>query len=108
MAFRNKFIGTLVFLLFLLPQIYQAIHTLSHSHDFHCEALTEKHYHEGEVECRLCDHVLPLPTAVLVDLQSTFFYFDTQWKVAFSSFDVFSRSNELPDLRGPPAYVPFC
>lgn len=100
--FRHSVSGTCVFLLFLLPQIYQSLHNLTHSHGFHCDAQTEKHFHQAEDECDLCDHVLPNQLATLPGFHHGYFQFGMSWKFNIVSEYIFSRSTDFPDPRGPP------
>ncbi len=58
----NKIIKNIsaVFLLvlFLLPTAEQTIHAYKHSNDKHCNVVGEKHFHEKEHHCFLCDYTI--------------------------------------------------
>lgn len=83
------FRSSLLILLLLFPQLSKAWHGLEHENDFHCKEKTQKHFHEEEHHCDVCDfvfdagldgspdlwkinvHELPLANVVLTDPQRT-------------------------------------
>lgn len=101
-AFRDKPVVVFVFLMFLLPQMHHAIHSISHSHDFHCKAITEKHYHQAEADCELCDHVLPNQLATPPDFQQSFARFACFSQFIVTDENFVSLRNGSPSPRGPP------
>jgi len=57
---KSSLIGFFLLALFLFPQAHKAIHDLGHIDDFHCQAVTEKHFHEYHAECLICDYKQPV------------------------------------------------
>lgn len=50
----QKYISFSLCLLFLFPMVEKQIHAFEHSDDKHCTA-NEKHFHEQEHHCNICD-----------------------------------------------------
>lgn len=44
--------------LFLFPLVEKEMHALEHADDFHCSSV-DKHFHELEHSCSLCDYTMP-------------------------------------------------
>lgn len=53
---KNSF-TLLLLCLFIAPQVNKGLHDFEHRNDFHCDAKGEKHLHQLEHSCTLCDYV---------------------------------------------------
>jgi len=51
----KKYCSILFLFLFLFPQVEKEIHAFEHLDDVHCTA-TDKHFHELEHTCSICDY----------------------------------------------------
>jgi hypothetical protein len=52
----TKQLSSLSFLLlFLFPLVEKQLHAMEHADDIHCNA-TDKHFHEAEHSCSICDY----------------------------------------------------
>jgi hypothetical protein len=89
-------------IVFLFPFIGENCHAFAHSGDVHCTEQTERHIHELEHHCTLCDFNFSIP-----DINGFHFSFSD---ACFSTFD-FSFLKERKEqlfsaaiffLRGPP------
>ena len=100
---KSPLSGYLLLALFLFPQVHKAVHDLGHLDDFHCQAVSEKHFHEYHAQCLICDYKQPVrdegPFALLV---SFIFSYDRfifpELADRFVQVAVYSRTS-----RGPPA-----
>ncbi len=54
----KKYCSLLFLIAFLFPQIEQQLHAFEHSDDFHCTS-SDKHFHEQEHVCSICDYIIP-------------------------------------------------
>jgi hypothetical protein len=98
----SKIICSLVFLLaFLFPQIEQQIHAFEHIDDFHCNS-SDKHFHEQEHRCSICDYTLT-DSSEPTEAAFTTLRFSSSFHYSTSTFIVFC-SNEEQNLpaRAPP------
>ncbi len=88
-------------LVFLFPLMEKEIHALEHADDIHCSSI-DKHFHELEHNCELCDftNVISDPPLfthadfLLAELRVQNFNF-TEKKTS-------SREKEFTSLRAPP------
>lgn len=53
----KKYVSILFLLIFLFPLVEKQIHEFEHKDDIHCSA-SDKHFHELEHNCSVCDHTL--------------------------------------------------
>lgn len=51
----KKYFSLFLLGIFLFAYSEKGIHDLLHSDDVHCNSLTEKHYHNAEHHCAICD-----------------------------------------------------
>lgn len=56
---RSRFLILMLLGLVLLPQLYQAVHLVSHHHAAACVEVNVTHFHEKHPDCKLCVHVVP-------------------------------------------------
>jgi hypothetical protein len=56
-SFLKKYGSLFLLLLFLFPLAEKEFHALEHKDDFHCTSL-EKHYHNYEHHCDICNYTL--------------------------------------------------
>lgn len=100
-----KYISIFFLVVFAHALIQQEIHALEHADDFHCKSVSEKHIHEQEHDCSLCDFTFA--SSVIPDDIVTTSLFSTNSEEIFlflnnhyASYQGFSYT-----LRGPPEVV---
>ncbi len=97
----NRYCSIALLLLFLFPLVEKEIHAMEHMNDFHCTA-TDKHFHEQEHTCSLCDYSVPDSN----ELEISYYQFSTYGKNI--SFDLYTTCLHTPSpfqdipSRGPP------
>ncbi|MBL7884722.1 MAG: hypothetical protein JNL69_11680 [Bacteroidia bacterium] len=97
----KKYCSILFLILFLFPQVEKEIHAFEHLNDFHCTA-TDKHFHELEHACSICDYTLssstetPQNNFIIVLVEHNHFYslYTPSVTIPFSFQDI--------PARGPP------
>ena len=103
MLFRlRKYISVFAVLIFMFPSIVEGLHSFEHADDFHCNS-SDKHFHEKEYHCFICDFIAPFsdtPNDVhhsFVSKVVSFSYtpFIENVVLLFHNYNIF--------LRGPPA-----
>ncbi len=101
----RKYISLISLFVFLIPFGVNAIHSIGHADEFHCTEKSDKHFHEKEHHCSVCDYI-----QVLADeLAESFVYKTRQCTNTFLSVfylqvkSLFLKYNFL--LRGPPAGI---
>lgn len=57
LALVKKYFAAFCIAVFILPLAAESSHAFNHQHDFHCSAQTQKHFHEKEHHCFICDFV---------------------------------------------------
>jgi hypothetical protein len=88
-------------LLFLFPLVEKELHAFEHADDFHCTA-TDKHFHEQEHSCEICDYTLnDTYSTIQCDFQ---FILDVQSLEFYSSLENVYIPTAFSDLpsRAPP------
>lgn len=58
MQLLKKYFSILFLVLFIFPGVQKALHAFEHQDEEHCTS-TDKHFHELEHTCSVCDHTLP-------------------------------------------------
>ncbi len=53
----KKYLAVLFLFLLLFPLTEKALHAFEHHDDIHC-SITDKHFHEQEHECSICDFTI--------------------------------------------------
>ena len=53
----KKYFSVLLLFLFLFPQIEKEVHAFHHLADAHCSS-SDKHFHEQEHNCSICDYTI--------------------------------------------------
>ncbi len=101
---RNHIVVASLLALFVFPQAYSAWHSFGHKDDFHCLAVDEKHFHQTENSCDLCDHLLP--SSAELWSQQVFQIALHACLSQVSNFKTLFISNDLFDCsgRGPPSW----
>ena len=54
-SISKNIIAAFLLFIFLLPTTEQVLHSWQHRNDLHCHVKGEKHFHEQEHHCSLCD-----------------------------------------------------
>jgi hypothetical protein len=54
----KKYCSIIFLFLFLFPLVEKEMHALEHADDVHCSA-SDKHFHELEHSCSICDYSVP-------------------------------------------------
>lgn len=102
---KSPIIGVFLLALFLFPQVHKAVHDLGHLGDFHCLAVTEKHFHEHHDECPVCDYKQPVSESHDLILSVAFiFTFDSLIFTEAAGHLSVSSDYSIP-TRGPPAFL---
>jgi hypothetical protein len=97
----QKYCSLFVLLLFLFPMVEKQLHAFEHLNEQHCTA-NEKHFHEAEHHCTVCDFTLT--SAVDVD-NSAYQYINSFKEIPYL---VFIQSTNIVDTyidipaRAPP------
>lgn len=60
----TKILSLFLLAVFAFPFIQKEIHSLEHSDEVHCTTKTEKHFHEQEHSCSVCDFTMPASESV--------------------------------------------
>lgn len=98
----KKYLSIFLLLVFVYPFLEKGIHDFEHLNDFHCSAQSEKHLHEQEHNCAICDFNVPVSNKLsesnfdLVLSETSAFYSDYCTNVAIPVADY-----QLPS-RAPP------
>jgi hypothetical protein len=90
--------------LFAIPTTEGIIHAIQHSNEQHCSALNEKHFHEQEHHCALCDynlidHFSNSNDEFVQILNTTLFKYQQKKQTNFAYLQF-----QNVKLRGPPKY----
>ncbi|MBN8694948.1 MAG: hypothetical protein J0L87_00335 [Bacteroidetes bacterium] len=85
----NRYCSIALLFLFLFPLVEKEMHTLEHMDDFHCTS-SDKHFHEQEHSCSLCDYSVPDSN----ELEIAYYQFRSFGKII--SFDLFTSSVHSP------------
>ena len=100
-SFR-RYISLFLLSIFLFAYTEKAVHDIEHSGDDHCHVIGEKHFHNAEHHCAICDFEFPFYDKVSVfklaftrTTISTLFL-STEQNIALR------KVSSLPS-RGPPA-----
>ena len=97
----RKYGSVFLLLLFLFPLVEKQLHIYDHLDDTRCLA-TDKHFHEQEHSCRICEFTLT-DSGVLPDIHFRFILSET-----LSRFQSFTESVHIPEAfqnlpsRAPP------
>ena len=101
---RSPLAGLLLLALFLFPQIHKAVHDLGHLNDFHCQAVTEKHFHEHHAECLICDYKQPVKENSDYVFSVSFIFFAEEFLFPFNSEKLIAASGYSRPSRAPPVF----
>ena len=98
----KKYSSFFLLLLFLFPVVEKQVHTFIHYSDNHCSSTTDKHFHESEHSCNLCDFNFTDSTPL--EKSDLSFYI----KITPASFNIFIKNSKAADplyhlpCRAPP------
>ena len=101
----HKYLSVLVLLGFLFPMVQKGLHDLEHAGDVHCAVGGEKHFHAQEHVCYLCDHTVPVSSALVQYNIECDFSFLPFYYSGFNSQHYFNDAVCLLPQRGPPFSV---
>ena len=89
-------------MLFLLPTAEQTIHAYKHSNDKHCHVIGEKHFHEQEHHCFLCDYTIISETQTASAFSAAKIFFQPFSFSIFNNNFVEIEFAKPHPARGPP------
>lgn len=98
----KKYVGVFLFFLFVFPSIQQGIHGFEHRHDFHCDAKTEKHLHEQEHHCDVCDYSIPVSNCASFGNITFVLSYTPNYYKDFRSTPIFFNGDFRVPARAPP------
>ena len=97
----TKYFPLFLLSIFLFPQVEKNIHDLKHKDDFFCKA-SDKHLHEQQHECPICEFILPV-TTVAVNKNFVFSISSfSDFVLPFIEEKAISSLHYSVSLRGPP------
>ena len=99
----QSFFSAFVLALFLFPLVEKEVHAFQHADAFHCKA-TDKHFHEQEHSCPICDFIVPVGTAPSRAVYNFEVYASSSIVLPFSETKIFSSSKYFVSLRAPPVF----
>ena len=97
----RKYVSISLLALFLFPIIEKEIHTLQHVDSFHCKA-SDKHFHELQHNCSICDFIVPITTAPSQPNYDFNVYASSSQLFLSSEENLFSAPKYFVSLRAPP------
>ena len=97
----KSILSAFLLLLFIFPLVEKEVHTLRHVEAFHCKA-TDKHFHEIQHACAICDFIVPVTTAPSKPDHDLNVYTSSSLILFYSETKVVSVTEYFPSLRAPP------
>jgi len=101
----KKYLSLFLLGIFLFAYSEKGIHDLLHSDDVHCNSLTEKHYHNAEHHCAICDFQFQWFDNSVAPLKITFVRKANNVSFLLPQTVVLTGEASLNSSRGPPSLV---
>jgi hypothetical protein len=97
----NKYFSFFFLFLFLFPMVEKQLHALAHADEVHCSA-DEKHFHELEHSCSICDfNLTDSPTLTSVSYSFIIIEVENTYDTFIEGVNTSLRVVHLP-ARAPP------
>jgi len=91
--------------IFLFAYTEKGIHDILHADDEHCHSLTEKHFHNQEHHCFICDFNISLSDNHTFLSQNSFLQYANGIFFVISEQNLVLRNSTSLSARGPPQVI---
>lgn len=98
----TRFLTVFLAWVLLMPTAFEFTHSINHKDEFKCNS-SEKHFHEKEDHCSICDFVLPLSIEAEDEVSGFKTFLSSINYFPLLEFIFIPYQNYNFSLRGPPS-----